>query len=87
MGEQSLDGVLHLLRRWHPESLGVVCGGRHAGDHHSHRGVEVSLLAQDGHTAALQHLRLPHLAGTGVVAGRCLSFVFERFKRATLSFP
>lgn len=70
MGEQSLDRLLHLLRRRHPESLSILCGGGHAGCHHPHGGVEVSLLPQDRHPAALQHLRLPRLAGTGVVARR-----------------
>lgn len=32
--------------------------------------MEVSVLPQDGYPAALQHLRLPHLAGTGVVTRR-----------------
>lgn len=83
MGEQPLDGLLHLLRRRHSESLCIVCGGRYAGNHYCHRGVEVSVLAKDGHPAALQRLRLPHLAGTGVVTCEYLRPIYLKTSNTT----
>lgn len=72
MGEQSLDGVLHVLWRRHPKSLGHVCRRRPAGHHHPHRWVEVPVLPEDGRPSALQHIRLSHLARARVVSCRCL---------------
>lgn len=83
MGEQPLDGLFHLLRRGHPESLGIVCGGGHAGDHHSHGGVEVSLLSQNSYPAALQHIWLSHLAGTGVVTSMWTFLLLKFFCHVT----
>lgn len=71
MGEQSLDRLFHFLWWWYSESICVLRGGRHAGNNYSHRRVEVSLFPKNSHSPAVQHLRLPHLAGTGVVSCRC----------------
>ena len=70
VGEQSVDGLLLVVRGGPAESGGVLRGGGPAGRRHGDGGVEVPVHAQGRHHAALQRLSLPHLASPGLVPGK-----------------
>jgi len=74
MGKYTLDCLFLILWRGHSKPQRVVCGRRHSGAYQPCGRMEMHVYSKDACRPALQYIRLPKVACSGMVSGNQLSF-------------